>query len=115
MPVTSDPLAELYTVIENTSGQTRTFSPIGKRLAAGEIIALRGDVVANLGNQRDPRNFEAYRRSLVRNSLLVHSRPSPVLWDATRQQPYSLAVHNGVLGIVDPTYASTSSEHFDAV
>jgi hypothetical protein len=106
---------EFYTVVENTSGKEKTFGFIGKTLAADEVYAVRGDLVATLGAKRSPRDFEAMRRSTNRNSLKIHNRPMPILWDATAQRPVGLAVQGGLLGTVDPTYASESSANFDAI
>ena len=106
---------ELYTVVENITGQERVFGFIGKRLGINEVYAVRGDLVATLGAKRSKRDFEALTRSLARGSLRIRSRPTPVLFDAVHKHPYGLAVQNGALGLVDPTYQSDASADFDAV
>lgn len=103
---------EFFTVVENLTGKSKVFGFIGKRLEAGEVYAVRGDLVASLGAKASPRDFEAMRRSTNRNSLQIHNRPMPILWDPTALKPVGLAVEGGLLGTVDPSYASESSEFF---
>lgn len=110
---------ELYTVVESLLDSTRVFSFLGEkgmRLAAGEVVSIPGDLVATLGtniNQR--RHFTALKTALANNHIRIRSRPMPILWDAQAEKPYGLAVQNGILGLVDPTYASNSSESFAAI
>lgn len=106
---------ELYTLIENTSGKARTFSYLRRTLAIGEVLVVRGDLVATLGARRSPRAFKAFSRSLARDSIRVRSRPMPVLYDRVDAKPYGLYVDNGVLGLVDPTYESSDDANFAAV
>lgn len=111
---------ELYTVFENTSSVRRTFSDIGKTLAAGEVIAIPGDVMNALGSKRDPRQFNGLKRALARGKgdsggLVIRNRPMPMLYDYEGEKPFGLAVSNGALGLVDPTYTSESSDSFAEV
>lgn len=109
--------AELYTIVENTCGVDRVFGFLGKRgkrLAAGEVFAVPGDLVASLG-VASRRKFDALKASVANGSLVIRSRPAPVLFDYTDGVAKSLAVVNGALGLVDPTYADDASSSFAAV
>lgn len=119
MPATVD---ELYTVVENTSSGERTFGylgPRGMRLAANEVVAIPGDLVATLGAMSQSggrrRKFAGLERSLEAGRLRINSRPSPILFDPVAESPKSLAVVNGALGLVDPTYSDDASDSFDPV
>lgn len=103
--------AELYTTVENTSGKERVFGflgPRGMRLAAGEVVTLPGDIVASLGVQHQKggsrRRFDALERSLNTGSLVIRSRPAPILYDETGSSAQALTVDDDTLGVADPTY-----------
>jgi len=103
---------ELYTVFENLSGGERVFGflgPRGMRLAASEVVALPGDLLASLGAQHQQggrrRKFDALERSLKNGTLRINSRPAPVILDSVEEVPKTIAVAGGVLGAVDPAYA----------
>jgi hypothetical protein len=110
--------AELYTVVENMTGAERTFPFLGAhgmRLGVGEIVAIPGDLVATLGASRYQRKFKGLESALARGLLRIRSRPTPILYDDVLEQPKALAIRNGALGIVDPTYESSASDSFAAV
>lgn len=105
--------AELYTTVENTSGATRVFGflgPRGMRLAAGEVVTLPGDLVASLGVavQRGGarRKFDALERALAAGSLVIRSRPAPILYDNEDSSAQALVLDDSVLGVEDPTYSA---------
>lgn len=113
---------ELYTVVENLTAGERVFGflgPRGMRLAAGEVVSIPGDLIASLGNMHQEggrrRKFDAFERALKNGDLRINSRPAPVLYDVTDDQPKSLAIVAGVLGTVDPTYNSSDSDSYAAV
>ncbi len=108
---------ELYTTVENMTAGQRVFGflgPRGMRLAAGEVVAVPGDLVASLGAKQQQggrrRQFDAMERSLKAGSLRINSRPAPVLFDTVDEVPKSIAVVGGALGVVDPEYNSVSAE-----
>jgi len=112
---------ELYTIVENMTAGERVFGflgPRGMRLAAGEAVAVPGDLVASLGAQQQHggrrRKFDALERSIAAGSLRINSRPSPILWDPVKEEPASIAVVNGVLGTVDYNPDSSSSSSSSA-
>lgn len=117
---TNPSAAELHTTVENISGSARTFGflgPRGMRLGAGEVVTVPGDLVATLGAAAGGgprRKFDALERSLKAESLRINSRPAPVFFDFVDGVPKSLAIVNGALGVVDPTYTSSDS-NFAAV
>ena len=103
--------AELYTTVENTSGSARVFGflgPRGMRLAAGEVVTLPGDLVASLGalhqKSGNRRKFTALENSLSSGSLVIRSRPAPILYDAEDGSAQALQLDDSSLGVVDPTY-----------
>lgn len=112
---------ELYTLVENLTDGERTVGFLGARgmtLAAGEVVAIPGDLVASLGvqaNSGDRRKFDGLERSVKAGRLRINSRPAPVLFDTTDDQPKSIAIANGVLGTVDPGYNSIGSVSYEAV
>jgi len=112
---------ELYTVVENTTAHEVTVGFLGTRgmtLAANEVVAVPGDLVATLGVSAANgvrRHFDALLRVLAAGVLRINSRPAPVLYDRTDDAPKSLAIDNGVLGTVDPGYTTSGSVGFDAV
>lgn len=102
---------ELYTVVKNPNATYRSYGflgPRGMRLAPGEAVAIPGDLVASLGFLHQQggrrRKFDALERCLAAGRLILQSRPAPILYDASQDTSYALAVSNGVLGIVDPEY-----------
>ena len=108
----ADALAELYTIVENTSGKERVFGflgPRGMRLAVGEVVTLAGDLVASLGAQVQKggarRKFNALERSRGSGALTIRSRPAPILYDATDSSAQMLELDDSTLGFVDPTFA----------
>lgn len=103
--------AELYTTVENTSGTDRVFGflgPRGMRLAAGEVVTLPGDLVAALGalhqKSGNRRKFTALENSLRSGSLVIRSRPVPILYDSEDSSAQALQLDDSTLGVVDPTY-----------
>lgn len=103
--------AELYTIVENTSGSDRVFSFIGtkgKRLRAGEAYAVRGNLVASLGARSDRaddhRRMDSLNSALANGSIRIVSTPAPIFYDSTTEASVSLAVADGALGVVDPSY-----------
>lgn len=113
---TAPSAAELYTVVENTSGATRVFGFLGThgmRLAAGEVVAIPGDLRAQLAGKR--RQFNALQRSIQANSIRINSTPAPIFFDPVAEAPKSLSIVDGALGTVDPTYNSEDSESFAEV
>ena len=112
---------ELHTVVENMTDGERTvgfLGPRGMTLAANEVVAIPGDLVASLGveaNRGIRRGFDALTRSLESGRLRINSRPAPILFDPIDEVPKSLSIQNGILGIVDPTYTDEDSESFAAV
>jgi len=113
---------ELYTVVENLTGGERTFGflgPRGMRLGAGEVVNIPGDLIASLGSKVQQggrrRPFDGLERAVKAQDIRINSRPAPVLWDTTDEQPVSLSVVGGSLGTVDPTYASDDSDSYAAV
>lgn len=118
----SNPSAEeLYTVVENLMDSERTVGFLGVHgmtLAANEVVAVPGDLVASLGAKaaRGPRrSFDALERSLKAGRIRINSRPAPIFWDPTDERPKSLAIVAGALGTVDPDYADALHESFAAV
>ena len=121
MPTLNPSAEELYTVIENPTEVERTVGFLGARgmtLAAGEVVVVPGDIVATLGAQAHRgkrRQFDSMERSIKAGRLQINSRPAPVLYDSVDEVPKSIAVVNGVLGVVDPAYGESDSDNFDAV
>lgn len=113
---------ELYTVVQNLTGKVRSFAflgPRGMRLGIGESVTLPGDLLSSLGAMTQQggrrRKFDALEAAIKAGDLALLSRPAPVLYDATNEEPISLAVAGGVLGTVDPTYNSSDSASFASV
>lgn len=108
----------LYTTVQNVSGKERTFGYLGvrgMRLAAGEVVTVRGDLVSKLGNMTSARRFQALERSLDENgSLEIVSTPAVHIYDAVLDQTKVLALQNNQLGIVDPCWFSSGSSNFSA-
>lgn len=106
----------LYTTVQNTSGKERVFGYLGTRgmrLAAGEVVTVRGDLVSKLGNQTSARRFKALERSLDRHgSLKIISSPAVYLYDPVDDVTKQLALNNGHLGFVDPCWDSSGSSAF---
>jgi hypothetical protein len=109
---------ELYTVVENMTGVEKVFGylgPRGMRLGVGEVVAIPGDLRATLGAKTSQRKFNALRDALNSGKLRIRNTPAPILWDSVDDTPKSLAVSGGALGLVDPTYNSSTSDSYDAV
>lgn len=113
---------ELYTVVENPTDVERTIGYLGPRgmtLGAGEVVAIPGDLIATLGARcaqgGKRRQFDSLERSLAAGRIRINSLPAPVLYDTVDEVPKSIAIVNGVLGVVDPTYTSSDSANFDPV
>lgn len=109
---------ELYTTVENLLDTDRVFGflgPRGMRLAAGEVVTVRGNLVATLGGSTSSRKFKALERAVASGSLRIRNTPAPIFWDATDEVAKTLSINNSVLGIVDPTYSSSDSANFAAV
>jgi hypothetical protein len=107
----------LYTTVQNVSGSERVFGFLGvrgMRLAAGEVVTVRGDLVSKLGNQTSARRFKALERSLdERGSLKIISSPGVFLYDPINDETKQLALSGGQLGIVDPCWDSSGSSNFE--
>jgi len=108
---------ELYTVVESLAAGERVFGflgPRGMRLGASEVVAVPGDLVASLGSMHQQggkrRKFDALERSLKAGSIRINSLPAPVLYDPVAEAPKSIAITNGTLGVVDPSYVATAEE-----
>lgn len=119
----SNPSAqELYTVVQNPTDVARTYGFLGPRgmtLAAGEVVIVPGDLVASLGARASAggrrRQFDGLERCLKAGRLQINSLPAPVLYDPVDEVPKSLAIVNGVLGVVDPGYNSSDAVNFDGI
>ncbi len=112
---------ELYTVVENMTDVERVvgfLGPRGMTLGPNEIVAVPGDLVASLGAQAQRgqrRKFDALQRTLQSGRLRINSRPAPILYDPTAEEPVSFAVVAGALGTVVPAYGDGDSESYAAV
>lgn len=112
---------ELYTVVENMTNKELVFGFLGPRgmtLGPNEVVAVPGDLVASLGylaSRGKRRPFDALSSAMSDEVLRINSRPAPVLYDRTAEEPRSMAVDNGVLGLVDPGYETNGSVNFAAV
>jgi hypothetical protein len=108
----------LYTTVQNISGKERTFSFLGvhgMRLAAGETVTMRGDLVSKLGNMTSARRFKALERALDTNSSLkIVKSPAVHLYDALDDETKTLSLQGGQLGIVDPCWDNSGSSNFSA-
>jgi hypothetical protein len=106
----------LYTTVQNVSGAERVFGYLGvrgMRLADGEVVTVRGDLISKLGNQTSARRFQALERSLDANgSLKIVSTPAVHLYDPIWDHTKILALQAGVLGTVDPCWDSSGSSGF---
>lgn len=106
----------LYTTVKNISGKTRVFGflgPRGMRLAPGETVTVRGDLIGRLGNMTSARRFKALERSLdINGSLQIISTPAVHLYDPVAERTRVLAFQNGVLGVTDPCWDSSGSSNF---
>lgn len=112
----------LYTTVKNVSGKTRVFGFLGlrgMRLAADEVVTIRGNIVTTLGGKNSARKFQALERALTGDdgardpSLAILSTPAVFLFDGddTKQ----LALQGGVLGLVDPCWDAAGSSVFAGV
>lgn len=122
MTVTNPSAQELYTVVENLTDTPRFIGFLGPRgmtLGASETVAVPGDLVATLGAEAARgrrRKFDSLEAMLKDGTIFrINSRPAPVLYDPVDDVPKSIAIQNGVLGIVDPAYDTGDSENFDGV
>lgn len=120
--VTNPSAQELYTVVENPTDVERTYGFLGPRgmtLAAGEAVAVPGDLVATLGamvaSGGRRRKFDGMETAIKAGRLQINSLPAPVLYDPEHDIPKSIAIVGGVLGTVDPTYTSLESDSFAPV
>jgi len=107
----------LYTVVKNTSGGSRFFGFLGNggiRLANNEQVSVRGNLVATLGASRRKRNFTTLETALENGDLQIVSTPAPVLYDAVAAQAFQLALQDGCLGVVDPTWDAAGVSDFSA-
>src|SRR4051812_5634709 len=111
MPSATPRQEELYTAVESLLDTDRTFSFLGDqgiKLAAGEIVVIRGDIRTTLAPHR--RKFNALQRSLQRGSIRIRSTPPPILYDPGHDVSKALALQSGTLGTVDPSYNDPYSE-----
>lgn len=112
----------LYTSVKNVSGKERVFGFLGvrgMRLAADEVVTVRGDLVGRLGNMTSARRHQALERSLTGNngardpSLQIISTPAVHLSDG--DQTKLLALQGGVLGLVDPCWDESGTSEFSPI
>ncbi len=107
----------LYTRVRNRSGVTRTFAYLGaggKTLAANEAFMHPGNLADQLAAKTSKREFEALQRSLDdHQSLEIISTPAVHLYDPVRQETQVLALKDGDLGTLDPTWNSEGSSDFN--
>lgn len=106
----------LYTTVKNTSGVAKVFGFLGergKRLAVDESYTQRGNLISKLGAQTSKRRFQALERSLEEGRLEIISTPGVHVYDATLDETKVLAIDNGILGVVDPTWLSSGSSEFE--
>lgn len=106
----------LYTSVQNIAGAERVFGYLGERgmrLAANEVVTVRGNLIHKLGAMTSARRFKALERSLDQNgSLKIVSTPAVHLYDAVNDVTKQLAYEGGLLGIVDPCWFSSGSSNF---
>jgi len=107
----------LYSTVKNTSGKRLTFGflpPHGRTLAAGEEFTVFGDITqAVIRHERTEgrRNIVALEKALVTNKLEIISTPAVVLKDDSNPgSTKTLRLRNGVLGVQDPCWNTSSSE-----
>ena len=111
----------LYTVVRNTSGVAQHFGyilnpgsylPRGVTLAAGEEVAIAGDLTTRLANCRTAdRTFKSYENALSTGKLAILNTPDVHIYDNTLDTVKTLWVSNGVVGVTAPcwgTYSGTS-------
>ena len=105
-------MSETNTVVQNTSGVTKTFSflpPHGVRLADDATYTWFGtltDIGGSAGQEpaSRKRSYDALTAAIAAGDLLVLSTPSPVYYDGTLLVPKVLAVANSVVDDVDPSW-----------
>jgi len=114
MPGTNTAL--LSTVIKNTSGVGKHFGflpPHGRYLAAGEQIAITGDLLTVVGQGRGTtgkRKREALLKALENGDLTIVSTPTPIQYDAVQQEIRAIMLINGRLYAVEAIPAASVSE-----
>lgn len=105
-------IRQLFTVVQNGVNREATFGflgPRGMRLAANEVVSIRGDLIANIGVSTQfgrNRQFDSMRRALALGRLIIRSRPAPIVYDATLLVPKTYVVINNVLSAPTLTNAS---------
>jgi hypothetical protein len=103
----------LYTTVQNISGKERVFGFLGdrgKRLAAGEMVTIPGNLPNHLGGggQWSQRRFKALERSLIRESLAIVNTPGVHVYDPINDVTRVVAQEGGLIGSVDPCWTKQS-------
>lgn len=96
----------LYTVVQNTSGKTRSYGflgPHGILLAAGQQYSEPGNLFQKVAKKRRLQQSLA-AALLPGGGLAVVSTPSVILLDATKNTAKRQTLNNGTVALSDPTW-----------
>lgn len=102
---------QLYTVVKNTSGATKTFSflpPHGRVLTADQEVSIAGNIVDVLHAKhkgRAERHIAALEAALLAGELEIKSLPVPIVYDETEEVTKAITVDDGSVSLVDPSWA----------
>jgi hypothetical protein len=106
----------LYSVVKNTSGQSKTFGflpPHGRQLDINEEFTVFGDVrqaMIRFERTEGRRNIESFEAALRRGDLEIISTPAVILEDDSNPgSTKALRLSNGTLGITDVCWNTSVS------
>ena len=98
----------LYTVLKNVSGRSGHFGflpPRGKTLAADEEVFVFGDIWDHIQDRAGGERYKQALLNLLTTGVLEIVRtPAVSLLDLTSGETGNLALNDGTLGTVDPSW-----------
>jgi hypothetical protein len=103
-------VACLYTTVVSLADIEAPFGfvpPHGKRLAPGEQITVRGNLVDQIA--KDARKSRGLERALAAGVFAIISTPAQHIVDATTGVVRQLHLAGGTLGVVDPCWGAYDS------
>lgn len=102
----------LYSKVKNISGAPMYFAylpPHGRRLAAGQVLTIFGNILEIVARSQHRGALEAMERDVANRRLEIVQLPTPIIADSADGTPAVLKVTGAAVAAVAPCWETSLS------